>query len=405
MLEIKGQYETAIVYTDDIEEAAVSQILHLMDQPFSAGTHPRFMPDVHAGKGYTVGTTMLVKEKICPNLIGVDIGCGMHVSELPRPIKDLEQFDKIVREAVPAGMNVHDRVIRDFPIEELYCYPELKNKEYLRRSIGTLGSGNHFIEIDMDDEGKQYLVIHTGSRNLGKQVCEYYMSIAQEKMAYGKKETDLACRKLVEDMKADRREKEIASALKKLKQEYREKYAALDHDLAVLEGEDKERYLHDMKICQVFARLNREVIAQLILDRYPDRKDCSSWHCIHNYIDTEKLILRKGSISAEAGEKVIIPLNMRDGCIIGFGKGDPEWNCSAPHGAGRRMSRGEARRRLTMDDFRDSMKGIHTTSVSEATLDESPMAYKDAQGILDHLTQSVKVTSIIRPVYNFKAGD
>ncbi len=405
MFEIKGNYETAVVFTDDIEEEAIRQIHHLMDQPFSAGTHPRFMPDVHAGKGCTVGTTMLVGEKVCPNLIGVDIGCGMYVCELPGPIADLEQFDRTVRASVPAGMAVHETALRSFPLEELYCYPVLKRTDWLLRSIGTLGGGNHFIEIDADEAGKQYLVIHSGSRNLGKQVCEAYMKTAAEKMAYGKAEVDLAGRDLIETLKAEGREREIPSALKKLKEEYREKNAALDKDLAVLDGADRERYLHDMKICQAFAKINREMIAAAILAHYPEMKGGAAWHCIHNYIDTENLILRKGAISAEAGEPVIIPLNMRDGCILGRGRGNPEWNRSAPHGAGRRMSRSEAKRRITLADFRDSMQGIHTTSVSEATLDESPMAYKDARGIIDNLPQTVEVTAIIKPVYNFKAGD
>ena len=410
MFVLQGKYETAKVFTDDIEPEAISQIQELMNQPFAEGSHARFMPDVHAGKGCTVGTTMHINDCVCPNLVGVDIGCGMFVVELPGPIDNLERLDRIIHEKVPSGMNIHEHAVAEFDLKGLLCYSDLKRPDYLLQSIGSLGGGNHFIEIDEDENGHYYLVIHSGSRNLGKQVCEIYMDKAEKKLAYGQEQLNIASRDLIERLKAQHREREISAELKKLKEEYRTKFNAINKDLATISGQEMEDYLHDMNLTQKYAVLNRETMAAIILSDYYDTKTAgelirnNSWQCIHNYIDVENRILRKGAISAQKGEKVIIPLNMRDGCIIGIGKGNPDWNFSAPHGAGRRMSRSRAKQELTMSEFADSMKGVYTTSVLESTIDEAPMAYKDAEGIIENVEETIEILRIIKPVYNFKAG-
>lgn len=407
MFELKGKYAVAKVFTDDIEEEAVSQIMELLNQPFSKDSNPRFMPDVHAGKGCTIGTTMRISDCTCPNLVGVDIGCGMLVIELDERIGDFAKFDEIIHTYIPSGMNVHDRKQTDFDLKRLHCYKKLKAPDYLVRSIGSLGGGNHFIEIDQSADGRHWLVIHTGSRNLGKQVCEIYMDIAQENLAYGQKEMNLAANRLVEELKEQGREKEISSRLKELKKEYKMKFASQPKDLATVSGIDLACYLDDMKISQEFARLNREMIASIILKHYfgKDMNKFTYWHCIHNYIDVENRILRKGSISAQKDEMVIVPLNMRDGCIIGKGKGNPDWNFSGPHGAGRKMSRSAAKKALTVDSFEKSMEGIYSTTVNQSTLDEAPAAYKDSDEIVEYVSDSIDIVEVIKPVYNFKASE
>ena len=407
MLELNGKYAAAKVFTDDVEEQSVSQIVNLLNQPFAQDSNPRFMPDVHAGKGCTIGTTMKINDCTCPNLVGVDIGCGMLVVELEERIDDFRRLDDIIHEHVPAGMNIHAHAKADFPINTLHCYAKLKNSEYLIRSIGSLGGGNHFIEIDRSSYGRDLLIIHTGSRNLGKQVCEIYMDIAAENLEYGQKALNKARNDLIEKLKAEHKEKEISEALKNLKNEFRKKYSAISKDLATITGNDLEDYLHDMKICQDFAKLNRETIADIILTEYSGKnlKQFSFWHCIHNYIDTENRILRKGAISARKDEPVIIPLNMRDGCIIGKGKGNPDWNDSGPHGAGRKMSRSAARQNLSMDSFEQSMEGIYSSTVNASTLDEAPAAYKNADEIIENVSESIEIIEIIKPVYNFKASE
>ena len=410
MFEIKGKYETAKIFTDDIEPEAITQILEVLNQPFAAGSHARFMPDVHAGKGCTVGTTMHITDCACPNLVGVDIGCGMFVVELENRIDDFERLDKIIHEKVPSGMSVHENAVADFDLSSLRCFRDLNRPDYLVQSIGSIGGGNHFIEIDEDEAGRHYLVIHSGSRNLGKQVCEIYMEKAEKKLAYGQDQLNLASRQLIEQLKQEKREREISAELAKLKALFREKSVATTRDLATISGTDLEDYLHDMKITQAYAVLNRETIARIILSAYYDDAVAEdlirnhSWQCIHNYIDCENRILRKGSISASNGEMVIIPLSMRDGCIIGKGKGNADWNFSAPHGAGRKMSRSRAKMELTMVEFIDSMRGVYTTSVLESTIDEAPMAYKSAEGIIESIGETVEILRIIKPIYNFKAS-
>ena len=405
MLELNGKYAMAKVFTDDIEEEAVSQIINLLNQPFAKDSNPRFMPDVHAGKGCTIGTTMKINDCTCPNLVGVDIGCGMLVIELDERIDDFARFDEIIHQSVPAGMNIHEKAKADYPIDNLHCYAKLRNPDYLIRSIGSLGGGNHFIEIDQSNDGKHWLIIHTGSRNLGKQVCEIYMDIAAENLEYGQKAMNAACNELIERLKEEGRTRDISIELAKLKEDYRKKNAAVSKDLATVSGNDLENYLHDMKICQEYAKLNRETIAGIILSEYfgKNLKDCVHWHCIHNYIDVDNRILRKGSISAQKDEMVIIPLNMRDGCIIGKGKGNPDWNFSGPHGAGRKMSRSAAKQKLNVESFEQSMEGIYSTTVNESTLDEAPAAYKNADEIIDNVSESIEIIEVIKPVYNFKA--
>lgn len=406
MFELEGKYETAVVFIDDIETEAISQIYTLLEQPFMAGTHPRFMPDVHAGKGCTIGTTMHIKDEICPNLVGVDIGCGMFVVELDRKIENFAKLDEIIHRFIPAGQNVHERAVRSHDIASMACYSSLFDPAYLQASIGSLGGGNHFIEIDETEDGKHMLVIHSGSRNLGKQVCKHYMDIAHQKMGRFREELDIACRNLIERLKEEHRERDINTELQALKKEYTANYGTQNKDLATIRGNDLADYLHDMKICQDYARKNRETMAEIILDKLFGTKlsDYEHWHCVHNYIDVENRILRKGSISAAKGEKVIIPLNMRDGCIIGYGKGNPEWNFSGPHGAGRKMSRSAAKQNLTVEDFKASMDGIFSTTVDISTIDEAPVAYKDAEGIIENIQDTVEVSEIVKPVYNFKAS-
>lgn len=406
MIEIKGKYADAKIFTDDIEEQALAQIRELLDQSFARDSHPRFMPDVHAGKGCTIGTTMHITDKVCPNLVGVDIGCGMLVVPLKEPVTDFERLDEVIHACIPAGMTVHEKAVIDYDISDLKCSEKLKRKDYLIRSLGSLGGGNHFIEIDRAEDGSQYLVIHTGSRNLGKQVCEIYMKKAQDRMEFGTNAMREAVDQLILKLKEEGREREIERSVRKLKEEFKQKFEEMKPDLAVLEGEDLEDYLHDMKLSQVFAKVNREMIADIILKKYfgTELKEYDFWHCIHNYIDTENRILRKGAISAEEGENVIIPLNMRDGCIIGKGKGNPDWNCSGPHGAGRKMSRSAAFKNLTMDDFRQSMEGIYSSTIAASVIDEAPAAYKDSTGIIDNIAESIEIMQIVRPVYNFKAA-
>ena len=344
---------------------------------------------------------------------------------------DLVKLDKVINKYIPAGMNVYEKPLKSFDFTKLYCYKELKNVDgWLEKSLGTLGGGNHFVEIDVDDENNKYLVIHTGSRNLGKQVCEIYQEKAIEYCSY-EKERKEEQQKMIKEYKEQYRQKEIQEALIEINKKYEGK-TKLPKDLCYLEGDLREKYLHDMKLCQEFAKDNRLCIAKQILCNYFElsyyegyksvrlreisnepsfytqdivERDFWYFQCIHNYINFEDNIVRKGSISARKGEKVIIPMNMRDGCIIGVGKGNADWNYSAPHGAGRIMSRNIAREKLNMEDYIKSMKGIYTTSISRDTIDEAPMVYKPMEEILDNIKATVDVEKIIKPIYNFKANE
>lgn len=399
-MEIKGKVATAIAYANVIEDAAIEQIRRMCDYAFTEGSKIRIMPDVHAGKGCTIGTTMTIHDKAVPNVVGVDIGCGMYTVRLLETEIDFEHLDDAAH-YVPSGMNVWEGRKESFDLEALRCYRELKDAKRLQRSLGTLGGGNHFIEVDRASDGTLYLVIHTGSRNLGKQVAEYYQHLAVE-LNQGREEYFKKRDALIAEYKAAGRRKEIQAALKAL--HWADKPLSVPEDLCFLYGEYLENYLHDVEICQQFARRNRELIAQILLER-AGLTGADGFHTIHNYIDTDEMILRKGAIAAHKGEKVLIPINMRDGSVLAIGRGNLEWNYSAPHGAGRLMSRGAARETLSMEAYTEAMKGIYTTSVNPSTIDEAPMAYKSLEDIIDVIRDSVDVVDIMKPIYNFKASD
>ena len=395
------------IFTKNIEEQAINQINELLKQEAFKNSKVRIMPDVHAGKGCVIGFTGNLGEKVIPNIVGVDIGCGMLCVELGNIDLDLERLDKIIRKYVPSGMNVRENQRYNFlELEQLYCYKLLKNKDnWLEKSMGTLGGGNHFIEIDVDEDDNKYLVIHTGSRNLGKQVAEIYQEKAIKYCSY-EDEMKEEKQKIIKEYKMLGKEKDIQNKLIEISKKYEGK-TKLPKDLCYLEGKLREDYLHDMKICQEFASFNRKNIAIEIMKHL----NCAlsfpgnNFETIHNYISFEDNIVRKGAISAKKGEKVLIPMNMRDGCIIGIGKGNDDWNCSAPHGAGRIMSRMQAKETFNLDEYKESMKNIYTTSVNESTIDEAPFVYKPMQEIIDNIGDTVDIVKIIKPIYNFKANE
>ena len=400
MLEIKGKVNTAICYASVIEEEAIEQIRRMCDYEFTAGSRIRIMPDVHAGKGCTIGTTMTITDKAVPNIVGVDIGCGMYTVKLGKTDIDFAKFDEAAH-FIPSGMNVWEGRQEHFDLEQLRCYRDLNDTKRLERSLGTLGGGNHFIEIDESADGEKYLVIHSGSRNLGKQVAELYQKLAVE-LSKGKEEYFKKRDEIIRALKEQGRKKEIQAALKQIKWERKE--SMIPEDLCFLYGSYLEDYLHDVEVCQRFARRNREKMAEILLERTGIAAG-EAFHTIHNYIDTEEMILRKGAIAAHAGEKVLIPINMRDGSVLAVGKGNAEWNYSAPHGARRIMSRKAAKDKLSLEEYRETMKGIYTTSVNEATLDEAPMAHKSLDDIIDVIRDSVDIIDVMKPVYNFKASE
>lgn len=396
------------IFAKNIEEQAINQINELLKQETFKDSKVRIMPDVHAGKGCVIGFTGNLGKKVIPNIVGVDIGCGMLCVELGNIDLDLERLDKVIREYVPSGFEVHDeRKYKFLELQDLKCYRELKDTKRLERSIGTLGGGNHFIEIDIDEDNNKYLVIHTGSRNLGKQVAEYYQELANQLCNYNIGEYKEKQQKLIKTYKEQGRKQEIQSALIKLREEYKIDHKKIPKDLAYLEGQYREDYLHDMKICQEFASFNRKNIAIEIMKHL----NCAlsfpgnNFETIHNYISFEDNIVRKGAISAKKGEIVLIPMNMRDGCIIGVGKGNDDWNQSAPHGAGRIMSRMKAKETFDLDEYKEIMKDIYTTSVNEDTIDEAPFVYKPMQEIIDNIGDTVDIIKIIKPIYNFKANE
>lgn len=401
------------IFTSNIEQEAIDQINTLMEQPAFSDCKVRIMPDVHAGAGCVIGFTADLGDKVIPNIVGVDIGCGMLTVELgetslfkTKNVTEInfEKLDAAIREHVPSGFNVHDHRVVKFPqLQQLHCYRELHDSKRLERSIGTLGGGNHFIEIDEGSDGKKYLVIHTGSRNLGKQVAEYYQSLAVELMM-GKDDLYAKQEQLIADYKAQGRKKEIEAAIKELHRNFNPNPLNIPKDLCYLTGKYREQYLHDMTICQEFAKLNRVHISLAIMDAM-GWVPISTFETIHNYIEFETNMVRKGAISAKAGEKLLIPINMRDGCVLGVGKGNEDWNCSAPHGAGRIMSRHKAREVVSLDAFKESMDGIFTTSVSSETVDEAPMVYKPMDEIVENIKDTVDILEIIKPVYNFKASE
>lgn len=402
MLELKGKHNTCKVFTDNVDNATIGQLIALMNQSSVAGSQIRIMPDTHAGKGCVIGTTITIGNKVIPNLVGVDIGCGMAVAELKETRIDLPKLDSVIRKKVPSGFSIRDKAhkfLRNVDLEELYCYKNI-NVDRAEKSLGTLGGGNHFIEVDISESGQLYLVVHTGSRNLGKQVAEYYQDLAWKSLKNGNK-GDLIKAK-IDELKAAGRQSEIEAEIAKIQSTVE----SVPKELAYCEGELFDKYIHDMKITQEYAYWNREAILDTIVDEM-HLHVVEQWQTIHNYIDTENMILRKGSVSAQAGEKLIIPMNMRDGSLICIGKGNTDWNYSAPHGAGRLMSRSEAKQSISMSEFKKTMSdaGIYSTSVNKSTIDESPMAYKPMQEIIDNIGDTVEIVNIIKPVYNFKAGE
>ncbi len=399
MTEIKGKISTAICYAKTVEEEAVAQIRRMCDYDFTQGSRIRIMPDVHAGKGCTIGTTMTVHGKAVPNIVGVDIGCGMYTINVGKGDIDFEKLDAAAH-FVPSGKNVWDSKQEDFDLQQLRCFRELKNTKRLEKSLGTLGGGNHFIEVDRSSDGTNYLVIHTGSRNLGKQVAEIYQQLAID-LNKGKEEYFDKRGEIIRTYKEQGRRKEIQKALKSIS--LANVQTTIPEDLCYLYGRFFDDYIHDIEICQQFATRNREKIAQILLQR-TGLTAGEAFHTIHNYIDTQEMILRKGAIAAHKGEKVLIPVNMRDGSILAVGKGNPDWNFSAPHGAGRLMSRTKAKSTLNMEEYKKSMAGIYTTSVNSLTIDEAPMAYKSMDDIISVIHETVDIIEVLKPVYNFKAN-
>ncbi len=402
MIEIVGKFNTATCYTDALEPAAYTQIESVCNMQAFEKSKIRIMPDVHAGKGCTIGTTMTIVDKVVPNMVGVDIGCGMYTVDLGNAEINLEQFDEVAH-TIPCGRNVWEDRQEPFDLTRLRCYRNLKDTKRLERSLGTLGGGNHFIEIDANEDGNKYLIIHSGSRNLGTQVAEFYQGIAMDldrgKEAYFKKRDEV-----IRTYKKQGRRSEIQSTLKQMDKMWVKKKPTIPRELCYLYGEFMEDYLHDIHICQQFAKRNREKMAEILLQK-TGLVAIGAFHTIHNYIDVEEKILRKGAVSAKLGEKLLIPINMRDGSLICIGKGNAEWNCSAPHGTGRLMSRSAAFERLTMAEYKKQMAGIYTTCVNAATLDESPMAYKNMDEIIANIAPTAEIIAHIKPIYNFKAAE
>lgn len=402
MIEIKGKYNTAICYCSTLEETAREQIKSVCDQQAFENEKIRIMPDVHAGKGCTIGTTMTLTDKVVPGMVGVDIGCGMEVVRIEEKEIDFDALDKTIRANIPAGREVRETLHslnKEIELSDLRCAGRV-NLERARLSIGSLGGGNHFIEADKDEEGNLYLVVHSGSRHLGCEVADFYHEEGFKALCGT---TKGQMKELIEKLKSEGREREIQAAVEKLKDGGRNG-TGLPKDLAYVEGEMFEDYIHDMKIVQRFAMLNRKAMTDVILSE-TGLTAAEQFTTIHNYIDTDAMILRKGSVSAKKGETLLIPVNMRDGSLLCTGKGNAEWNYSAPHGAGRLMSRNEAVKRLSLRDYEAEMRGIYTTCVSERTLDESPMAYKSMEEIVSQISPTVKIVDVIKPVYNFKAAE
>lgn len=387
MIELKGKYENAIIYNDFAEEGAISQIISLLNQPMAKDAHVRVMPDVHAGAGCVIGYTAKLTDKVVPNLIGVDIGCGVLAVRLSKKF-DLDDIEKFTKENIPTGSRVrgedarkfdkdfHERVLK-------VCRETGQDFHRVMKSLGTLGGGNHFIEIDEDNEGKFWLLAHTGSRNFGKKIAEFHQDVAKS-INYRKNDIDTLKQKYTGE--------ELRLAIEALPK--------TTSGLEWLEGDNFSKYLEHMMVAQEYASINRNIIIEDISAKYGYDNIVES---VHNYIDLKNGIIRKGAISAQKGEKVIIPLSMKDGAIIGTGKGNEEWNFSAPHGAGRKMSRSEAKKTLSMEEFEEQMKGIKSSCIGLSTLDESPMAYKDPIEIIRHLEPSVEIVRTLKPIWNFKA--
>lgn len=401
MIELKGRYNEAKIFTDIVDDSSISQVMLLLNQEFTQGLKIRMMPDIHAGAGCTIGTTMTIADKIVPNLVGVDIGCGMETVRVRERHMELQKMDKLIYEKIPSGFNIREKTHKYFDeidLTELCCYKEIDARR-AEKSLGTLGGGNHFIEADKDEEGNLYIVVHSGSRHLGLEVAGYYQREGYKRLN-GTSKRDIDA--LIAELKAQGRETEIQERLAELKS------AGGTHilpTLAYVTGDLFEQYIHDMKIIQRFAELNRQAMMDEILKGMKLHAE-EQFTTIHNYIDTDAMILRKGAVSARKGEKLLIPINMRDGSLICIGKGNDDWNQSAPHGAGRLMSRSAAKQSFTVSAFKKEMEraGVYSSSVGSGTLDECPMAYKGMDDIVRNIGDTAEIQNVIRPVYNFKAG-
>lgn len=399
MIELRGKYNEAKIFTDVVDEASISQVLLLLNQEFVSGSKIRLMPDIHAGAGCTVGTTMTIADKIVPNLVGVDIGCGMETIKIKESNIELQKLDKLIYEKIPSGFRVREKTHRYFDeinLEDLFCYKYIDPRR-AEKSMGTLGGGNHFIEANKDTEGNIFIVIHSGSRHLGLEVANYYQEEGYRSLN-GSAKKDIE--NLIADLKAQGREGEIQKSIAALKNTKR---TDIPRQLAYISGALFEQYIHDMKIVQRYAARNRQAMMDEIIKGMKIHVT-EQFTTIHNYIDTKAMILRKGAVSAREGEKLLIPINMRDGSLICMGKGNDDWNQSAPHGAGRLMSRSVAKESFTVSEFKRQMDGIYTTSVNKDTLDECPMAYKGMDDIVNYIGDTVDVVQVIKPIYNFKAG-
>lgn len=399
MIELKGKYNEAKIFTDVVDEASISQVLLLLNQEFVSGSRIRLMPDIHAGAGCTVGTTMTITDRIVPNLVGVDIGCGMETIKIKEKHIELQKLDKLIYEKIPSGFNVREKTHRYFGeinLEELYCYEHIDPRR-AEKSMGTLGGGNHFIEADKDEQGNIYVVVHSGSRHLGLEVANYYQEEGY-KLLNGSAKEDINV--LIAELKAQGRDREIQKKVKALKNTKR---TNIPKQLAYVSGYLFEQYIHDMKIVQRYAELNRQAMMDEIV-KGMKLHVVEQFTTIHNYIDTDAMILRKGAVSAKKNEKLLIPINMRDGSLICIGKGNDDWNQSAPHGAGRLMSRSRAKEAFTVSEFKKQMQGIYTTSVNKDTLDECPMAYKGMDDIVNNISDTATISQIIKPIYNYKAS-
>lgn len=368
MIVLKGRYNEAKIFTDVVDDASLAQVRLLLEQAFVQGSCIRMMPDIHAGAGCTIGTTMTIADKIVPNLVGVDIGCGMETVRLKEKHLELQKLDKLIYEKIPAGFQIREKTHRYFEkidLQELCCYDDIDTRR-AEKSLGTLGGGNHFIEVDRGGDSALYLVIHSGSRHLGLEVAEYYQRKGYEALDPAEREQ-------------------------------------IPKTLAYVSGALFEAYIHDMKIIQAYARLNRQAMMDELV-KGMKLHVAEQFTTVHNYIDTEAMILRKGAVSAKHGEKLLIPVNMRDGSLLCVGKGNNDWNQSAPHGAGRLMSRSAAKQSFTVSEFKKQMKGIYSTSIGAGTLDECPMAYKDMDSIVENVGETVEILDTVRPLYNFKSS-
>lgn len=399
MIELKGKYNEAKIFTDTADDASIAQVILLLNQEFAAGSQIRLMPDIHAGAGCTIGTTMTITDKVVPNLVGVDIGCGIEVVRLWEKHIELQKLDELIYAKIPSGFCIREDIHRYYEkcrLGELYC-KNVVNMNRAEKSLGTLGGGNHFIEADKDEDGNIYLVVHSGSRHLGLEVANYYQEEGY-RMLNGSSKADQE--KLIKDLKSQGREKEIQKSVRALKNTVR---THIPKQLAYVSGELFGQYIHDMKIVQEFAMYNRQAMMDELVKGMGIHV-AEQFTTIHNYIDTDAMILRKGAVSAKKGEKLIIPINMRDGSLICIGKGNNDWNQSAPHGAGRLMSRSKAKALFTVNEFEHQMEGIYTTSVNQDTLDECPMAYKNMMDIVENIVDTAEIYKVIQPIYNFKAG-